>query len=219
MSLYRIIMGGITKLIACLRGVLAECYSDHVVIDVGGVGYRAFVSQQTLRALPNIGEEAVLQIHTHLREDALLLFGFATKAEKESFLLLTGVNGVGPRLALAVLSEFGPESLSRIIFAQDNKSLTRVSGVGKKTAERMILELRDKFKLCTALPDDVLVGQGTSVAEPSVAMDAVDALMALGYGRAEAEQAVAHVQKRFPEQMQNTTAVLRLALTQLTPAI
>lgn len=211
-------IGGITQLIASLRGILAECYGDHVVIDVGGVGYRVFVSLHTLRALPDIGKETMLHIHTHLRDDALLLFGFAAKAEKECFLLLTGVNGVGPRLAMAVLSEYAPDNLAHLILAQDSKSLTRVPGVGKKTAERINLELRDKFKLTTT--DSGVESAATqTLPEPSAARDTVEALVTLGYGRMEAEQAVQQVLKRYPDQTQDTSALLRLALTQLTPTM
>jgi Holliday junction DNA helicase RuvA len=204
-------------LIASLRGTLSECSIDHVVIDVGGVGFRVFVSASTLRVLPDTGKETTLHVHTHLREDALHLFGFATKAEKESFLLLTGVNGVGPRLAMAILSEFAPDSLSRLILAQDSKSLTRVSGVGKKTAERILLELRDKFKLSMTGPEaESTLSAG--LPEQNVMLDAVEGLMTLGYGRAEAEQAVKQVFKSYPDQTQDPSTVLRLALTQLTPA-
>jgi holliday junction DNA helicase RuvA len=174
-------------MIAQLRGTLLEKGYDHVLIDVGGVGFRVTVSLQTLAELPATGQPARLLTYLQVREDALTLFGFASDEERTSFELCTSVQGVGPKMAMSILSTLAPSELARAIKAEDLARLKRIPGVGMKTAERLVLELRDKMDKAgiTALgakpvdkkPDERLAAQVAS------------ALINLGYRQAEAERA------------------------------
>jgi Holliday junction DNA helicase RuvA len=170
-------------MIAALRGVLAEKGTAHAVIDVGGVGYRVFFSLLAMARLPPEGQPVTVRVQTVVREDALDLFGFLKREEEEMFLLLTSVSQVGPRLALNVLSGLEVESLAGAISGGDAGKLQQIHGVGKKTAERLVLELRDKAKL---------VVRGAKSASPVAAgpkADLVSALVNLGYKPAQAEKA------------------------------
>ena len=168
-------------MIAQLRGVLVEKGLDHVVLDVNGVGYLVAISLQTLQALPAQGQEVQLKTYLQVREDALQLFGFATEDERRAFELCISVSGVGPKLALATLSGLDPAALAATIGAGDVARLTKIPGIGKKTAERLVLELRDK--LATALPAvKASAGHGNA--------DVLNALLALGYNDREATAAL-----------------------------
>lgn len=131
-------------MIALISGKVAARRPDHVVIDCGGVGYRLAVSAETLRHVPAVGHGATLHTHLVVRDDALLLYGFATEEERELFLLLLGVQAVGPKVALAVLSGGSPRDLLRALAAGDTARLQAAPGVGKRTAERIVVELREK---------------------------------------------------------------------------
>ncbi|HHW10659.1 MAG TPA: Holliday junction branch migration protein RuvA [Firmicutes bacterium] len=198
-------------MIAFLRGILVETGEDYAVLDVGGVGYRTFTSLSTLRKLPPSGKETTLFVYTHLRQDALHLYGFATKMEKNMFCRLIEVNGVGPKLALSILSVLTPEAIIKALADRDVKSFTKVSGVGRKTAERLLLELRDKLKVGQEgvdLPAD-LPDQAGPV------NDALYALLSLGYSHAAAAEALRAV---LPEQSAgnlNAEELLRAALRRL----
>lgn len=171
-------------MIGRLWGRLAEFDGDCVIIDVGGVGYCTHVPQSTLTALPKLGGPVSLVVHTHVREDAILLYGFATQAEKDLFERLISVSGVGPKLALSILSSVSPDRLCRAVMDRDLAVLTGVSGVGKKTAERLLLELKDRLGGLTSDVEERVSPAG----KPSD--DALEALLALGYSRAEASHAV-----------------------------
>ncbi len=161
-------------MIALVSGPVAVRRADHVVVDCGGVGYRLAVSSETLRHVPAVGHEVVLHSHLVVRDDALALYGFATEEERDLFLMLLGVQTVGPKVALAVLSGAPPRQLMAAVAAGDQAKL-RAPGVGKRTAERIIVELREKVG--TALPEDEI-----SVArsdEPAAV--AREALEGLGY--------------------------------------
>lgn len=132
-------------MIGRLRGVIAEKGVSHVIIDVGGVGYEVFVPLRALEALPPVGQSATLAIHTHVREDAIVLFGFPTVGDRKIFERLTSVQGVGPKLALAALGHYSGSELQSAILRGDVKALTRVSGVGPKTAQRVVLELASRI--------------------------------------------------------------------------
>jgi Holliday junction DNA helicase RuvA len=171
--------------IGSLRGRLADKAIDEVLVDVAGVGYRVSIPLSTYEALPAEGEEAVLFTHLHVREDDLALYGFATDRERRLFETLISVSGIGPRLALHVLSRLSPERFATAIRRGDLATLTGISGVGRKTAERMLVELRDK----------ILDIAEAEEAAPAVALgasgeDAVKALIALGIRRTAAEEAV-----------------------------
>lgn len=170
-------------MIAHLSGRLREKSPEYVVVDVGGVGFQVFVSLQTLTALPEEGAPIELHTCTVVREDALQLFGFRAAAERRLFLLLQSVSGIGPRLALNVLSGLAAADLVEALRGGNLARLVGVPGIGKKTAERMILELRDK---ALALPDE----RRPASAAPAFAEQAVSALMNLDYRRQDAERAV-----------------------------
>jgi len=170
-------------MIGRLTGRLAAKAPDQVLLDVGGVGYQVHIPLSTFYELPEAEAPASLWIHTHVREDALSLYGFLTERERTLFLLLLGVTGIGPRVALTVLSGIPPSELVAALRAQDVRRLVAVPGVGKKTAERMVLELAEKV---ASLP-----GEAPAKAPAAVAADdVVSALVNLGYRKAEAERAV-----------------------------
>jgi len=172
--------------IARLTGIIDSAAADSCILEVGGVGYLVFASARTLGQLPRGGEAASLHIETHVREDHIHLYGFATIEERDWFRLLTTVQGVGARLALALLGTLAPAALAEAVLVQDKTSLTRASGVGPKLAQRIVSELKDKVG-GIALAAGVAAAEG----EPRGAVaDAVSALVNLGYRRAEALGAV-----------------------------
>lgn len=173
-------------MIAHIRGTLAHKVPGEVVVDVGGVGYHVFIPLTVFYGLPEIGAPVSLYIYTHLREDALQLFGFQEPHDKQVFLLLNSVAGIGPKLAVNILSGIPAAELTHAIKAGDQLRLVSIPGVGKKLAERMIVELRDKFT--------TLQPQMAETAAPNHAshltQDGVSALVNLGYRQAEAEKNV-----------------------------
>jgi len=177
--------------IAQISGQLAQKLPGEIVIDVGGVGYQVFIPLNVFYRLPEIGAAVSLQIHTHVREDSLQLFGFHDVGEKQVFLLLTGVSGIGPRLALNILSGIPAEELARALKGGDQVRLVAIPGVGKKLAERMIVELKDKFATLgpwtAELPKSAAAGQ--------LMLDAVSALVNLGYKKPDAEKYVGEALK------------------------
>ena len=173
-------------MIAVLRGVLLEKHPNHAVVDAGGVGYELHIPITTYTRLPDIGAEVRLRVYTHVREDTLALYGFLTADEKTLFEKLIGVSGIGPSLAVKVLSGLAAGELIEAIRKGEVERLVRIPGVGKKTAERMVLELRDK------MPAPAGEG-GAAPAAPSlseVEQDVLSALLNLGCARPAAEQAV-----------------------------
>jgi Holliday junction DNA helicase RuvA len=173
--------------IAHLRGKLFEKHPNRIVVDVNGVGYDVFVPLSTFYGLGDPGDDVALRIHTHVREDALVLYGFATLLEQELFERLIGVSGIGPKVALAVLSGIEPQELIRAIERSDLARLTAIPGVGKKTSERIVLELKDR------LPRAQIAAAATGAAAPDVPVvrdDVLSALVNLGYHRPLAEKAV-----------------------------
>jgi holliday junction DNA helicase RuvA len=169
-----------------LRGILVEKDTEGVVVDVGGVGYRASASVATLRALPSLGEECVIHTRMVVREDAMLLFGFAAPEERAAFDALTAVSKVGPKLALAVLSAMSPQQISEAVARGDVPKLSSVPGLGRKTAERLVLELKGK-DLAVFGPVPVVSSDGGG---GGPYMEAREALTALGYSLEEAEKAL-----------------------------
>jgi Holliday junction DNA helicase RuvA len=174
-------------MIAALRGVVLEKNLNDAVIDVDGVGYRVFLSLISLAALPDEGQEARLRIRTVVREDVLDLYGFLTRPEEDMFLLLTSVSGIGPRLAMNVLSGLDVRDLASAIGKGEVGRLTKIHGVGKKTAERLVLELKDKVKTLLAVEEK---GGKPAAPPPSGARgDLISALVNLGYKQPQAEKA------------------------------
>lgn len=172
-------------MIGSLRGTLVRAADHWVMVEVGGVGFRVFVPSSTRWSLPPLNQEVFLYTHTHVREDVIALYGFGTEDELSLFEEMIQVSGVGPRLALAVLSTYSPDQFRRVVADEDIKGLTRIPGVGKKMAQRLLLELRGKL----ARP-----GAGGGVAGPEQTSpawtDALAALVSLGYSEEEAAAAL-----------------------------
>jgi Holliday junction DNA helicase RuvA len=181
--------------IARLKGTLVEKSPSRLVVDVGGVGYDVLVPLSTFYGLGDPGTPVALRVHTHVREDAIALYGFASPLEQDLFERLISISGIGPKLALAVLSGIDPAELVRAIKAQDVARLTRIPGVGKKTAERIGLELKDRLPQGAAphgaAPDTAPTGD-------TLRDDLFSALINLGYQRAAADKAIDAVLKKTP---------------------
>ena len=178
-------------MIASLRGVLLEKHPNQVLVDVHGVGYDVTIPVSTFSSLPEAGREVTLRIHTHVREDALLLFGFLTMNEKLLFERLTGVTGIGPKLAITVLSGLPVGDLVAAIRGGALDVLVRVPGIGKKTAERIVLELKDKLDLLGAVASSSQISPVKSRSSFSQAEeDVISALINFGSNRASSETAV-----------------------------
>lgn len=197
-----------TTMIARLRGTLVMTGAMDVVIDCAGVGYAVSVPTSTLDSIPAVGSEVTLVTVMTVREDAMQLFGFATSSERDAFLLLTSVNGVGSRTALGILSSIALVDLRDRILRNDLVALQRLPGIGKKTAERLVVELRDKIAGLHVhdAPGLAPVPQDTAVDE------ALAALVSLGYGKAVAEKAIRAVIAAEPEASQSAERLLRKAL-------
>jgi Holliday junction DNA helicase RuvA len=166
--------------IAHLRGKLAQKDTARVIVDVNGVGYEVFVPLTTFSVLPDTGAEVSIDVHTHVREDLIALYGFSTRRERAIFEKLMTISGIGPKLAVTILSGGSVEDLVTAIKRSDLARLTAIPGVGKKTAERIVLELKDKLQDFAEAP-----------AKSSIEMDVLSALENLGYNRAMAEAALA----------------------------
>jgi len=180
-------------MIARLTGILDAIGEDHAVIDVNGVGYLVFCSARTLRTLGERGAQVSLAVETHVREDHIHLYGFVDAVERDWFRLLTTVQGVGAKVALAILGTLSPEDLANALMAEDKASLTRAPGVGPRVATRILTELRDKAGELTSVRTAQL---SAGEAAPTGAVDdAVSALVNLGYRRADAFGAVARAVK------------------------
>ncbi len=203
-------------MIARLRGRLDTIGDDHAVIDVAGVGYQVVCSANTLAALPGAGEAVDLHVETQLRAESITLYGFKDPAERAWFRLLQTVQGVGARVALAVLSILTPEQLARALAAQDKAALTRASGVGSRLAGRIMGELRDRLVDLPLLPG---AAPATAIPGPpgGAAADAVSALINLGYGRSEAHAAIAKAAATLGEQAA-ADALIRTGLQELAGA-
>ncbi|GEL19063.1 Holliday junction branch migration protein RuvA [Pseudonocardia asaccharolytica] len=198
-------------MIASVRGEVLEIGLDHAVVEVGGVGLAVHATPATLAGLRR-GEQARLATTLLVREDSLTLFGFATAAERELFGLLQTVSGVGPRLAMATLAVLDPDTLRRALAEGDLATLTRVPGVGRKSAERLVVELRDK--VAAPVPAGVAAAPGTAVVAGNARRDqVVEALVGLGFTARPAEQAVDGVLAQSPDA--DPAVLLRAALSQL----
>lgn len=197
-------------MIAQISGTLAQKIPGEIIIDVGGVGYQVLIPLNVFYQLPEIGAPLSLQIHTHVREDALQLFGFHDFVEKQVFLLLIGVSGIGPKLAINILSGIPAAELARALRAGDQSRLVAIPGVGRKLAERMIVELKDKLA--------TLAQAGAESAKPEggsqLLLDAVSALVNLGYKRPDAEKMVREVLKKGEHSLET---VLKESLRHLSP--
>ena len=189
-------------MISCLKGELFQKSQEKATLLVNGVGYEVFLSSASIEKLPQLGEEVFLYTYTHVREDALHLFGFADMDEKQMFLLLINVSGVGPKLALAILSGIRPADLARAIATKDIARLTGLSEVGKKTAERLCLDLKDKVGVIAGTAEEIPDFGGAGKVEGGKEKDVVSALVNLGYPQSRAHIALTAMKRRFsPESL------------------
>lgn len=197
-------------MIAFVKGSLAEVELDRVIIDVGGVGYNVFVSSYTISRLPLEGNEVKLYTHLNVKEDLMQLYGFLSKDELRIFKLLIGVNGIGPKGGLGILSHLTPDDLRFAVMSNDVKAISAAPGIGKKTAEKLILELKDK--LGSIEPEEVTTSEsvtGNVSFSREIQTEAVQALVTLGYGSTEALRAVTNV---MTEQEESVEEILKKAL-------
>lgn len=186
---------GGSSMIGYLKGTLKHKSPDTIVIDVNGVGYLVHVPLSTFYDLPENGEAVSLNIHTHVREDAIQLYGFQTHGEKEMFLNLITVNGIGTKLAISILSGISPDELRLVVLNQEYQRLRNIPGVGRKIAERLVLELRDRLKIRQDKGD----GSPTPGGDHSTFSDAFSALVNLGYRPGEAEKALKKARENLDE--------------------
>lgn len=183
-------------MIACLKGELLYKNSDALIVSVGGVGYEVFFPRTGFERLPELGGEIFLHIQMVVRDDAILLFGFLDAAEKEMFQTLVTVSGVGPRLALNILSGISPADIARAVTADDVYRLTKLPGVGKKTAERLCLELKDKVNFVPQAMDSSRAKSIPAGQEDQRIQDALSALLNLGYHGMKARDALNAVRRQ-----------------------
>jgi Holliday junction DNA helicase RuvA len=198
-------------MIAHLRGLLLTKAPNQAVIECAGVGYELAISVTTFSALAAEGAEATLHVHTHVREDQIALFGFAEAQEKRLFEKLLTISGIGPKLAITVLSGISAERLVMAIRGADHAALTKVPGIGKKTAERVVLELKDKL-------EDIAVAQdvaGTVHHYGAAGDDALSALINLGYPRPAAQKAIDLAIERHPELAKDFETLFRAAMASI----
>lgn len=199
-------------MIAQLTGKLSQKQPNIIIIDVGGVGYEVTIPVSTFYELGDPGSSVSLRIHTNVREDSIQLFGFWTAREKELFLRLTSVSGVGPKLAITMLSGMPAAELITAIRGNDLARLTAIPGVGKKTAERVVVELRDKLA-AISVEEQAGLAISHAAGEEDIRDDTVGALMALGYPKAIAEKAVAAAMREDGDR--SIEAVLKRSLKRL----
>lgn len=198
-------------MISYIRGELVAIEEEKAIVDVNGVGFGIYMPAQAMNQLPGIGEEVRLHTYMNVREDAIQLFGFLTRDDLNVFKLVIGVSGIGPKGGLSILSQLTPDDLRFAVMANDAKAISKAPGIGKKTAEKLIIELKDKLSI-----EDVLNKAGereavsvTANAANEIQAEAVQALVALGYGSTEAMKAVKKVQA---DDAATVEEVLKLAL-------
>ena len=198
-------------MIYSLRGKLLHTEPGLAVVECSGVGFQCMTTMSTLRTLPKLGSEAMLYTHLNVREDAMDLFGFATKGELNCFKMLITISGVGPKVALAILSELAPEQVAMAVSTGDSKALTRASGVGPKLAQRIVLELTDKVKkLYGTTKGEFVPAAAGAVSASSHIAEAVNALKVLGYSATEAASVAAKFDSELPVE-----EIIRLSLREI----
>lgn len=198
-------------MIGQVKGILLEKQAPQLIVDVHGIGYEIDAPLSTFYSLPDIGQEVKLYTHFVVREDAHHLYGFYSKEERHLFKTLLKVNGVGPRLALTILSSANPEELVRCILNNDTASLIRLPGIGKKTAERLVIEMRDKLADWSQTPTDLPVNSSNSLARHGFLQDAISALVALGYKQQEANRVI----NKIDDGIANSEELIRKALREM----
>lgn len=201
-------------MIAYLKGTLEETGEDYLILDVKGIGYLVKISGRVLEGLPSIGNPVKIHTYTYVREDTLALYGFLTRDDLSMFQLLLGVSGVGPKGALGILSMFSAVQLRLAILSQDAKTIARAPGIGAKTAQRMLIDLKGKVSLedTMGIDTEIEIRGGADTGHSSARKDAVEALTALGYSASESLRAVSAV--TITEDM-DSEAILKAALKKL----
>ena len=195
---------------AYIKGILAEVNTDSIVIENQGIGYQLYVSLQALEELPAIGMEVKVYTYLHVREDAMVLFGFPDREDLKMFQMLLTVSGVGPKGALGILSALSGDDLRFAILSGDSKAISKAPGIGAKTAQRVILELQDKVSLEDAFETKTAhIAGGNVMVNGTVKNEAIQALVALGYSSSEAMKAVSQVEISQEHKVED---VLKLAL-------
>ena len=201
-------------MISYIRGELCDIEEQKAIVDVNGVGYGIYMPQQALSLLPPMGQQVKIHTYLNIREDAMQLFGFLTKEDLNVFRLLIGVNGIGPKAGLNILSCLSPDELRFAVLSGDAKAISATPGIGKKTAEKLILELKDKLNIEDMLEhaahggDSEDLASGTDTASNTMQAEAVQALTALGYGSAESLRAV----KKSSPECSSVEDILKAAL-------
>lgn len=199
-------------MIAYLKGTLEEIGNDYIVVDVNNVGYQVKVSLRVIEGLPSVGNSIKIHTYTYVREDVIALYGFLTKDDLQMFLLLLGVNGVGPKGALGILSVFSAQELRLAIISQDSKTIAKAPGIGAKTAQRMLIDLKDKVSVedtFAKMGEETVTITAAKTEHAGARNDAIEALTALGYSASESMKAVNAVE--ITEDM-TSDAVLKAAL-------
>lgn len=200
-------------MIAYLKGTVTEVEKDSVILECRDIGYRVFMPASSLERIGRTGEERVIHTYLNVREDAMQLYGFLTKNDLSAFRLLLGVSGIGPKAAMGILSHFSWEDLSFAVLSDDAASIAKAPGIGKKTAQKVILELKDKLCLQEAFEEKLFSSEASqSGKESGAAQEAVEAMVALGYGRSEALKAV---RQAASEGDMDVESLLRAALKQM----
>ncbi|MBI5214548.1 MAG: Holliday junction branch migration protein RuvA [Ignavibacteriae bacterium] len=195
-------------MIAFLKGILASKSPTEIIVDVNGVGYHALIPLSTFEQLPENNSPVEMLTYLHVREDIMQLYGFATEDERDFFRLLMSVSGIGPKMAQGILSGMSTSELRSAITDGNITSLTSISGVGKKTAERIVIELRDKLSK-SAAPSSTVIPSGRQL---HIRNEAVNALMSLGFQKSNAEKSVALVMKELHEQHLSVEEIIKHAL-------
>lgn len=193
-----------------INGVLTVTDVNYIVVECGGVGFKCFTTLNTVKNIGRVGDKVNVFTYLSVREDALDLYGFSTVEELESFKLLITVSGIGPKAAVSILSELSPDRLAVCIASGDAKAIMRAQGVGKKTAERVVLELKDKMGSISVIGNSQAVANAASASENSVSAEAVEALVALGFSQTDASVAVGAMDKSL-----SVDEMIRLGLKQL----
>lgn len=193
-----------------VKGILTVSDVNFIVVECGGVGFKCYTTLNTIKSIGTVGSEVNVYTHLAVREDAMDLYGFSTLNELDAFKLLITVSGIGPKAAVAILSQLTPDKLALCIASGDAKSITKAQGVGKKTAERVVLELKDKMGNIAIGEGASVVSAASTVLESSNSAEAVEALVALGYSQSDAAVIVGSMDKSMP-----VDDMIRLALKQL----
>ena len=199
-------------MIAQLRGKLVQTSLTSIILDVNGVGYQLFIPMSTYDKLPLSGEEVTLLTYLHVREDAMLLYGFSKVEEKQLFEMLISVSGVGAKVALNILSSMSVSMFCTSVASEDIKTITCINGIGKKTAERLIIELRDKVR---KFAPELAAIEGATEEESEAALDALLALEQLGFKREKAQKALKKIVSKLPADECSSENLIRKALQAL----